>query len=92
LSSGTGGIQMDISGFGWDELPAPPSSETMAVATLPYYAHCLDCFGAERCMFESNFPMDKKSGSYHTIWNMFKRVAQMHGKYALRFLHSQLHL
>jgi L-fuconolactonase len=42
-----------------------------------YYEVCLRCFGADRCMFESNFPMDKRSCSYHTLWNAFKRVADM---------------
>ena len=66
---------MARNGFGWDKLDTPPSSVTVAAATLPYYGHCLDCFGADRCMFESNFPMDKASMSYHTLWNAFKRVA-----------------
>ena len=51
-----GGIQMAMNGFGWDMeagAASPPSSEEMAEATLPYYAHCLDAFGPSRCMFES---------------------------------------
>ena len=47
---------MAMNGFGWDMeagAASPPSSEEMAEATLPYYAHCLDAFGPSRCMFES---------------------------------------
>ena len=47
---------MAMNGFGWDMeagAASPPSSEEMAEATLPYYAHCIDAFGPSRCMFES---------------------------------------
>ena len=37
---------------------------------------CVEAFGAERCMFESNFPVDKASYSYRTCWNTFKRLAR----------------
>ena len=40
---------------------------------LPYYAHAIDCFGPERCMFESNFPVDKECISYRTLWNLLRR-------------------
>ena len=40
----------------------------------PYFLHCIECFGVERCMFESNFPVDKVSCSYAVLWNSFKRV------------------
>ncbi len=42
----------------------------------PYYLFCVEKFGPERCMFESNFPVDKVSGSYTVLWNAFKRVAK----------------
>jgi len=45
----------------------------------PWYSHVIDCFGPSRCMFESNFPVDKDSVSYRTLWNMFKRVAARKG-------------
>jgi predicted TIM-barrel fold metal-dependent hydrolase len=38
--------------------------------------HCLDSFGPDRCMFESNFPVDKVSFSYHVMYNGFKRLSQ----------------
>jgi predicted TIM-barrel fold metal-dependent hydrolase len=74
-----GGLQMDINGFGWHERPAPPSSAELAAAVWPYYAHAIDAFGVERAMFESNFPVDKLSCSYTTIWNAFKHMAREHG-------------
>jgi L-fuconolactonase len=37
--------------------------------------HCIAAFGVQRCMFESNFPMDKTGCSYATLWNAFKRLA-----------------
>ena len=42
----------------------------------PYYLWCIEQFGADRCMFESNFPVDKVSYSYTVIWNAFKRIAK----------------
>ncbi|MES2564020.1 MAG: amidohydrolase family protein, partial [Pseudomonadota bacterium] len=53
----------------------PASSEQLAQAWGPLYAHCIDTFGPERCMFESNFPPDNGSVSYPVIWNTFKRIA-----------------
>ena len=42
-------------------------------ATRPYYDYTIEKFGAERCMFESNFPVDKVTCSYNVLWNSFKR-------------------
>ena len=38
--------------------------------------HCIEVFGVERCMFESNFPVDKRTVSYPVLWNAFKRLAK----------------
>ncbi len=69
-----GGLQMPICGFGWHKQPRPPSSEDLARVLGPYYLHCIAEFGPDRCMFESNFPVDKASCSYTVLWNGFKRV------------------
>jgi predicted TIM-barrel fold metal-dependent hydrolase len=66
---------MELNGFGFHEQPRPPTSAELADATKDYYEHTLDCFGVERCMFESNFPVDKVSASYTVIWNSFQRLA-----------------
>ena len=70
-----GGINMVINGFGWQDRDMPPTSEELATATQDYYHYAIDCFGPERCMFESNFPVDKESCSYQVLWNAFKRIA-----------------
>lgn len=70
-----GGINMPLNGFGWDKRPVPPGSAELAEATKRYYLHTIDRFGPERCMFESNFPVDKVSCSYPILWNSFKRLA-----------------
>jgi predicted TIM-barrel fold metal-dependent hydrolase len=41
----------------------------------PWLTYCIEQFGPQRCMFESNFPVDKASYAYTTCWNAFKRVA-----------------
>jgi len=71
-----GGLGMPRSGFGWHEQPAPPNSTELAKAMAPYYRYCIEQFGPDRCMFESNFPVDKISYSYRVIWNAFKRIAK----------------
>lgn len=52
----------------------PPSSTDLAVAWRPYVEACIDAFGAERCMMESNFPPDKQTCGYGVLWNAFKRI------------------
>ncbi|HEX9921185.1 MAG TPA: amidohydrolase family protein [Anaerolineae bacterium] len=67
-----GGLGMPACGFGWHERPVPPGSAELAEAMKPYYLWCIEQFGVERCMFESNFPVDKISYSYGVLWNAFK--------------------
>jgi L-fuconolactonase len=69
-----GGCGMPAYGWGYSERDAPPSSTEMAAAWQPYFAELIEAFGVERCMFESNFPIDKVSCSYTNLWNAFKRV------------------
>ena len=71
-----GGLGNRVSGFGWDTQPEPPNSQELVEKTSPYYLYTIEVFGPERCMFESNFPVDKNSYSYKTIWNSFKRMTQ----------------
>ena len=70
-----GGFGMTLFGFGWENRPQPPSSEALADAVGPFVHHCIDCFGVERAVFESNFPVDKVSCGYGILWNAFKRIA-----------------
>lgn len=69
-----GGINMKRNGFDWHTRDLPASSDELVDATAPYYMHCIDTFGADRCMFESNFPVDKDSCSYVVLWNAFKKM------------------
>ena len=46
----------------------------LAAAWRPYIEWCVQVFGAGRCMFESNFPVDKGACSYGALWNAYKRV------------------
>ncbi|HEY4249940.1 MAG TPA: amidohydrolase family protein, partial [Roseomonas sp.] len=62
-------------GFDFHEKADPPSSESLAAAWQPYVETCIDAFGAARCMFESNFPVDKGMCGYGVLWNTFKRLA-----------------
>jgi len=71
-----GGLGMPICGFGWNERVTPPSSAELAEAMAPYFRWCIEHFGVDRCMFESNFPADKVSYSYTVLWNAFKRISK----------------
>ncbi|MFN3235908.1 MAG: amidohydrolase family protein [Pseudomonadales bacterium] len=70
-----GGINMKVNGFDWHKQQLPPTSDDLVAATGHYYRHCIDHFGAERCLFESNFPVDKVSCSYRVLFNAFKKIA-----------------
>jgi len=70
-----GGLGMRMFGFDVHEQAQPPSSSALATVWRPYIETCIAAFRAERAMFESNFPVDKGSGSYQVFWNTFKRIA-----------------
>jgi L-fuconolactonase len=74
-----GGFGMIVCGPLWHEEDRPPSSAQLAQAWQPYVETCIELFGADRCMFESNFPVDKAMYSYRTVWNAFKRLTQSVG-------------
>ena len=69
-----GGFGMIVCGARWHQRAMPPSSQELADAWRPYVETCIDLFGPTRCMFESNFPVDKAMYSYRTLWNTFKRL------------------
>ena len=70
-----GGMAMPDNGFGWHTADRPPTSDEFVAAQGPYYHHMIGCFGADRCMFESNFPVDRMSLSYRVLWNGLKKIA-----------------
>jgi hypothetical protein len=70
-----GGLPMPFGGWrARMDGPDEPSG-TLAAQWKPYIEACIAAFGPERCMFESNFPVDKISCSYKVVWNTFKRLA-----------------
>jgi len=70
-----GGLGMPMGWFDFYDRPAPPTSQMLADVFKPWVETCIELFGAERCMFESNFPVDKITSSYNVLWNAFKRLA-----------------
>lgn len=69
-----GGFGMIICGPTWHERAQPPSSAELAEAWRPWVETAIELFGVNRCMFESNFPVDKAMFSYPVLWNAFKRL------------------
>ncbi len=71
-----GGIQMVVNGFGWHERENPPTSDELLARNRDWYLYAIEQFGPDRCMFESNFPVDRLSCSYTVLWNQFKKLTR----------------
>jgi L-fuconolactonase len=71
-----GGLGMTRVGLGMESRSDPVGSEELVAITAPYYLYCIEKFGVDRCMFESNFPVDKISFSYNVCWNAFKLLTR----------------
>ena len=70
-----GGTMMRLAAYDYLNIPTPPSSAEMAALWRPFMETCIELFGPKRCMFESNFPVEKMGTSWVTLWNAFKRIA-----------------
>ncbi|MEM7541378.1 MAG: amidohydrolase family protein [Pseudomonadota bacterium] len=70
-----GGLAMPWCGFGFESDPTPPSSDDIVAKQADYYHYAIEQFTPSRCMFESNFPVDKLALSYGVLWNAFKKMA-----------------
>jgi predicted TIM-barrel fold metal-dependent hydrolase len=70
-----GGMMMRLGLYDYDGVPRPPTSAELAPAWKPYIDTCIELFGADRAMFESNFPADKQWIGYAAAWNTLKRIA-----------------
>ena len=75
-----GGLAMPDNGFDWHLAERPPTSDEFVAAQGRYYHHMIECFGPERCMFESNFPVDRLSISYPVLWNALKKIASRYSE------------
>ena len=71
-----GGVGQTRFAYGWDERETPVGSEELAETLGPLMNHCIEQFGPERCMFESNYPVDKISYSYNVLFTAFKRLSK----------------
>ncbi|MBX4994824.1 putative TIM-barrel fold metal-dependent hydrolase [Rhizobium binae] len=71
-----GGLAMGAGGFDFHLADRPPASDLLAAAWDPYISFAIERFGTQRCMFESNFPVDKGMVSYRSLWNAFKRLTK----------------
>lgn len=71
-----GGIGMPRTGFDWHDRIVPIGSEELGESMAPFMNYCIEKFGTERAMFESNFPVDKVSYSYNVLYNAFKRLSK----------------
>lgn len=70
-----GGLGMAVNGAKFHNDKIPPNSVQLSDVWKPWIYETIDMFGFDRCMFESNFPVDKGSCSYGALWNAFKILA-----------------
>lgn len=76
-----GGIGMDgYYGLGWADRPKPPSSNEVVAAWQDRVHFCIDTFGPDRCMFESNFPVDRQTLSYPVLWNALQKMGSRYSE------------
>jgi predicted TIM-barrel fold metal-dependent hydrolase len=75
-----GGLGMSYFAHGYDQRATPATSTELAAGWGPCFEHCIEHFGADRCMFESNFPPDRDTVGYAVLWNVFKRVASRYSE------------
>ena len=76
LTVKVGGLGMLYCGWDFHLREMPPSSEELAAAWRPYVEACIEAFGPDRCMMESNFPVDKQTCGYGVLWNALKRITR----------------
>ena len=69
-----GGLAVPDTGYGWHEAPCPATSDELVNAQKHFYLRTIECFGVERCMFESNAPVDTRAIAYPVLWNAFKKM------------------
>jgi len=69
-----GGLGIPFFNFASTRAEPRFTSEQLAEEWRPYIETCIEAFGPQRCMFESNFPVDKQSCGYGVLWNAFKRI------------------
>jgi predicted TIM-barrel fold metal-dependent hydrolase len=70
-----GGMMMRLAAYDYRTEPRPASSAELAALWKPYIEPCIEMFGADRCMFESNFQVEKMGIGWVPLWNAFKRIA-----------------
>lgn len=75
VSMKLGGMMMRLAAYDYRARLAPPSSTELAALWRPYIEPCIELFGATRCMFESNFPVEKMGIGWAALWNAFKHIA-----------------
>jgi predicted TIM-barrel fold metal-dependent hydrolase len=71
-----GGLGNAMCGFPSLGSPDAVGSAELAEQWRPYVETSIEAFGVDRCMFESNFPVDGVTARYPVVWNAFKRIVR----------------
>ncbi len=67
-----GGMGQPYFGFGFELRDLPPTYQELAATWRPWAEAVIEIFGVERCLMESNFPADRRSCDFVTLWNALK--------------------
>jgi predicted TIM-barrel fold metal-dependent hydrolase len=73
-----GGLGTSVVGFRFWSEAQPPTSTALTLMWRPWIEPVIDLFGPSRCMFESNYPVDARVGSFNVLWNCFKTLCEPH--------------
>ena len=74
VSAKISGLTMPILGWDYHKRESLPGKDEVRVALSPFVEHAIESFGVDRCMFASNFPMDKVSLPFETLYDAFEEI------------------
>jgi len=74
------GLLMPCCGFQFEQRDSPASFSEVIDAIGPHIEYAIQTFGIDRCMFASNFPMDKVSTSYETLYDAYFKIAEKYSE------------
>jgi len=73
------GLLMPVLGFGYEHCSMRPTVSELVDSLGPLVSHCIEAFTPQRCIYASNFPVDRVSADYFTIVEALLDITAPHG-------------